>query len=154
MTDEMIARLMAAGLTKQQASSVTAETLVSLFMPNDGKMLMREAQLRVAEMQKTVDALRRDYEELKSRINGISNAILAIQTAQEQYGDITDEKAKNVLALYAALLTMNEKHGVSATVSAESAGYIMYAYLDGQARRDYAKWTEKERGQANQRPTF
>ena len=33
-------------------------------------------------------------------------------------------------------------------------GYIMYAYLDGQARRDYAKWTEKERGQANQRPTF
>lgn len=144
MTDEMIMRLMAAGLTKQQASSVTAETLVSLFMPNDGKMLMREAQLRVAEMQKTVDALRRDYQELKERIGRISDTLLAVQDAQEKHGEIQDEKAKNVIALYAALLAMNEKRGVSATASAESAGYIVYAYLDGQARRDYGKWADKE----------
>ncbi len=144
MTNEMITRLMAAGLTKQQASSVTAETLVSLFMPNDGKMLMREAQLRVAEMQKTVDDLRMDYEELKERISRISDTLLVVQDAQEKHGEIQDEKAKNVIALYATLLAMNEKRGVSVTVSAESAGYIVYAYLGGQARRDYGKWAEKE----------
>lgn len=43
MTEDLIRRLMAVGLTKQQASSVTAETLVKLFMPNDGKVLIREA---------------------------------------------------------------------------------------------------------------
>ena len=36
MTDELVRRLMAAGLTKQQANSVTAETLVNLFMNDDG----------------------------------------------------------------------------------------------------------------------
>ena len=42
MTDELIRRLIAAGLNKQQATSVTAETLVKLFMPEDGKMLLEE----------------------------------------------------------------------------------------------------------------
>jgi len=40
MTDELIRRLIAAGLNKQQATSVTAETLVNLFMPGDGKMAL------------------------------------------------------------------------------------------------------------------
>ena len=53
MTNDMISRLMAAGLTKQQATSVTAEALVNLFMPDDGKILMREAQGRVKEMECT-----------------------------------------------------------------------------------------------------
>ena len=47
MTDEMIKRLIAAGLSKQQASSVTAETLVNLFMNDDGRTLIREAQRQV-----------------------------------------------------------------------------------------------------------
>ena len=44
MTDELIRRLIAAGLNKQQATSVTAETFVKLFMPEDGKMLLEEAR--------------------------------------------------------------------------------------------------------------
>lgn len=40
MTEELIRRLIAAGLNKQKATSVTAETLVKLFMPEDGKMLL------------------------------------------------------------------------------------------------------------------
>ena len=47
MTEDLIRRLIAAGLSKQQASSVTAETLVNLFMPDDGKMLIREAKGQV-----------------------------------------------------------------------------------------------------------
>jgi len=37
MTDELIRRLIAAGLTKQQATSVTAETLVKLFIARGWK---------------------------------------------------------------------------------------------------------------------
>jgi hypothetical protein len=33
-------------------------------------------------------------------------------------------------------MTMNEKKGVPAADSAASIGYIMYAYLGGQAKRD------------------
>jgi hypothetical protein len=67
MTEDLIRRLIAAGLTKQQASSVTAETLVNLFMPDDGKMLIREAQLQVEEMKQMVSSLRAEYEGLKKK---------------------------------------------------------------------------------------
>ena len=40
MTDDLIRQLMAAGLTKQQATSVTTEKLIQVFMKEDGKILV------------------------------------------------------------------------------------------------------------------
>ena len=136
MTDELVRRLMAAGLTKQQANSVTAETLVNLFMNDDGKTLIAEARRQVAEMSKTVRLLTKDYEELKAKIDSIAGTLTTINEAQEQYGSVTDEKAKNIIALYAALLSMNRKAGSSGPDSVINAGYILYAYLGGQAKRE------------------
>ena len=83
MTEDLIRRLVAAGLTKQQASSVTAETLVNLFMPDDGKVLIREVQGQVAEMRQLVNDLRKEYAELKRKIEGLSDTLLAISEAQK-----------------------------------------------------------------------
>ena len=105
-------------------------------MPDDGKILLKEAHGRVKEMETTVDSLRKDYYDLKKRIEGVSNMLLSITQAQEQYGAVTDPKAQNIVALYGVLMTMNEKKGVPAADSATSIGYIMYAYLGGQAKRD------------------
>ena len=136
MTDELVRRLMAAGLTKQQANSVTAETLVNLFMNDDGKTLITEARRQVAEMSKTVRLLTKDYEDLKAKIDSIAGTLITINEAQEQYGSVSDEKAKNIIALYAALLSMNRKAGSSGPDSVINAGYILYAYLGGQAKRE------------------
>ena len=62
---------------------------------------------------------------------------MSIQKAQTEYGAITENKAKNTLALYASILALNEKIHVNPDKSAESAGYILYAYLGGQAKREY-----------------
>ena len=43
---------------------------------------------------------------------------------------------KNIIALYAALLSMNRKAGSSGPDSVINAGYILYAYLGGQAKRE------------------
>ena len=136
MTDDLIRRLISAGLTKQQASSTTAETLVRLFMPEDGKMLIREAKQQVAEMQATVEALRKEYDDLSAKIKQISDNVLAAIDAQKEFGSITDEKARNAIALYSALLGMNQRAGADGMEAVRNAGYIMYAYLGGQARRD------------------
>ncbi len=136
MTDDLIRRLIAAGLTKQQASSTTAETLVRFFMPEDGKMLIREAKQQVAEMQATVEALRKEYDDLSAKIKQISDNVLAAIDAQKEFGSITDEKARNAIALYSALLGMNQRAGADGMEAVRNAGYIMYAYLGGQARRD------------------
>ena len=144
MTDDLIRRLIAAGLTKQQASSTTAETLVRLFMPEDGKMLIREAKQQVAEMQATVASLRDEYNDLTVKIKHLSDNVLAAIEAQKEFGSITDEKARNAVALYSALLGMNQRAGADGTEAVRNAGYVMYAYLGGQARRDITYTRELE----------
>lgn len=136
MTNELVQRLMTAGLTKQQATSVTAETLTNLFMPNDGKILLAEAHRQVADMRRVVNSLRHEYNQLLSDMKQVSKVILGISEAQNEFGSISDERAKNVLALYGALLAMNEKIGCSGKISVENAGYIIYAFLGGQAKRE------------------
>ena len=105
-------------------------------MPEDGKMLIREAKQQVAEMQATVKALRKEYDDLSAKIKQISDNVLAAIDAQKEFGSITDEKARNAIALYSALLGMNQRAGADGMEAVRNAGYIMYAYLGGQARRD------------------
>ena len=62
--------------------------------------------------------------------------IAVITEAQREHGAITDEKARNVVALYAALIGMSEKAGADATEAVRNAGYMLYAYLGGQAKRE------------------
>ena len=143
MTKDLIERLIAAGLTKQQASSVTAETLVNLFMNDDGKTLIREAQQQVSEMHALIKKLRVEYDDLVKKINTVSAVILSVSEAQSEYGLVTDEKAKNIVALYAALLSMNAKAGADGADSVKNAGYILYAYLGGQAKREVSYISEE-----------
>lgn len=58
MTQELMDLLIAEGLTKAQASSVTAETVIKVCMPDDGKMLMKEAHHQVEKMQDMVQSLK------------------------------------------------------------------------------------------------
>ena len=136
MTEELILQLIAAGLSKQQARSVVAEKITNYYMSDEGKVLIAEAKRQVDEMRSILDGLKHDYYELKQTMQNVSEAILGIREAQEQYGEITDDKAKNVIALYAALLSINQKAGASPTESVTNAGYTIYAYLGGQARRE------------------
>ena len=142
MTNDLIKQLMAAGLNKQQATSATAETLVRLFMNEDGKILIKEAQHQVSEMQTLVNGLRGEYKELLQKISAVSDTLLAITEAQKEHGEITDDRAKNVVALYGALLSMNERAGADATDSVRNAGYVVYAYLGGQAKREITYLSE------------
>lgn len=144
MTDDLVRQLMAAGLNKQQATSVTAETLVRLFMNDDGKTLIKEAQRQVAEMQTLVKNLKTDYDNLVHRFHEVSEMLLAVTDAQKEHGAISDEKAKNVVALYGALLAMNEKAGADPSDSVKNAGYVVYAYLGGQAKREVTYTSELE----------
>jgi hypothetical protein len=113
-------------------------------MPEDGKMLLEEARRQVSEMQRTVNQLKMDYGELKKKIESVSDTLLAISEAQKDHGEVTEEKAKNLIALYGALLTMNEKCGAEGPEAVNNASYVAYAYLGGQAKREQIFVTEKE----------
>ncbi len=142
MTDDLVRQLMAAGLSKQQASSVTVETLVRLFMKEDGKILIKEAQRQVAEMQALVDGLKSEYDGLMQQFHELSETLLSVTEAQKEHGTITDDRAKNVVALYGALLSMNERAGAEPADAVRNAGYVVYAYLGGQAKREITYTSE------------
>jgi len=145
MTKDLLCLLMASGLSKQQATSVTAETLVELFTKEDGKILIAEAQRQVSEMRAIIDELHNEYDDLMEKLSAISDTFVAIKKAQEEYGEVTDEKAREVVSLYGALLTMNERMGADANESIKNAGYIIYAFLGGQARRGGVYISEQAR---------
>lgn len=137
ITEEMKKQLMvAAGLTKQQVNNATADAIVNYLMNAEEKVLIQEAQRQVKEMQSLVISLRKEYRELKEKIEAVAGTLLDIAKAQEEHGALTDERARNVLVFYAALLKMNERTGAKSSENVESAGYVTYAYLGGQAKRD------------------
>lgn len=107
MTEELIRQLIAAGLTKQQASSVTAETLTQLYMKDDGKILIAEAKRQVQEMKVVLNNLKHDYHELKKEMKKVSDTLLALTEAQDNYGEVTGEKAKNVMYQYKEIQDMS-----------------------------------------------
>ena len=144
MTEEMVRFLMGAGLSKTQATSVTAETAVRVLMQDEGKALIKEAERQVQETRQLVDRLKQEYRALAQKIESVSRTLDGIVSAQEEYGRVDDEKAKNVVALYAALLSMNEKIGTPPEKAAESVGHILYAYLGGQAKREITYVTSED----------
>lgn len=144
LSNELKEQLMDAGLTKQQATSATAEAVANALMSADEKTLVAEAKHQVEEMRGIFNELRENYFTLRDEISDVSKMLLAIADAQSKHGAVTDEKARNVIALYAALLEMNEEAHGSPTEAINNAGYIVYAYLGGQARRENTTIIKKD----------
>ena len=94
-------------------------------------------------MKALVDKLKGEYNELKGRLDNLSSTLHAVSEAQEQHGAVTDEKARNIIALYGTLLAMSQKAGADAEDAVRNASYILYAYLGGQARRDITYVTDQ-----------
>ena len=52
-----------------------------------------------------------------------------LDKAQKEFGIITDEKAKNAISLYSALINISKRAGATGTDAVTNAGYVTYAYL-------------------------
>lgn len=117
------------GLTNQQIDSSAVQKCIEALMPDECSLLVAEAERQVSEMKKMLFDLQKQY-------RGLADTILEIRKAQIEYGSITDNRAQNALALYASLMAINQKVGVMPEQSSESVGYILYAYLGGQAKRE------------------
>jgi len=129
MTEEMMKKLMAAGLNKAQASSQTAETLVNLFMDKDAKILIEEARAQVNQMKAEVFALKSMGNSMVSTIENAAGTIKAIAEAQNEYGTVCDERAKNAVSLYGTIVHIGKQAGANPSNAVLQAGYIVYAYL-------------------------
>lgn len=150
MSEEFItATAMKYGLQKQQiASTKGAQAVYKELVGNNNEALIdralaEEAKREIAEirnmrmkMEKFFFNIQRDYEQLAKKINSASSVIDAIKESQDDYGTVGSDKGKDLLSLYAALMSLNQKMRIDPNESAKQVGYMMYAYLGGQAKRE------------------
>ncbi len=141
MTQELTEKLIAAGLTKLQASSVAAKTTAAVLLEQDGGELLAEANRQIAAAKKIVFDMQLKQHEIDAKLKEVSDTLTAVVKAEKEYGGFTDERARNAIALYAAILWMQPKTDWKKDMSDQivaNAGYVVYAYLGGQAKREYA----------------
>ena len=137
LSPQLQKKLMDAGLSKVQAQSATAKICSEVFMPDDCKVLVEEAWLQAKAANNLVNDLSDKHEKIRSRIDAIAGTITEIANAKSEYGiESFDERAKNALCMYSAILDMNKKIGVTGDASVDAASYCVYAYLGGQAKRE------------------
>lgn len=136
LDEKIIQTLVAAGLTEQQAKTKTAEVLLNMNTPDVMTVAVKNAEIQLANINEAAHKAMAKLDDIKYQTREMSEVIKGAVEAQDKYGEVTDEKAKTVIALYGALLEMGRKLGCDCDRNLESAGYIMYAFLGGQAKRD------------------
>lgn len=107
------------------------------------RILLEEAGL-VQIVREEVQRLARVNDEMVKEMKSVSSVIKDVSDAQKDYGTVTDERAKNALALYCSIVSAScalkkdnnpFRDALDFNEIVKSAGYITYAYLGGQARR-------------------
>ncbi len=136
MTKEMHDKLRAAGLNGSQINSKTADQVIQILMNDGEKALIREAENYVFEMREELGKIRRDYQKTQDKIGEMSETFYGVVEAEKEHGSVTEDRAKNVIALYGQLINMAIKAGASPGDAVSNAGYVLYAYLGGQAKRE------------------
>ena len=133
--DEIVRILMQSGLTRQQAGSAAAKEVVKLFA-KDNNIGIEALNAQIDEMRKDIINYRMEIINLKSANNKAEELLSRIDAVNDLSDDLTDERAKNALLLYSALIQIGSKKGADIDKIIENAGYIVYAYLGGQAKRE------------------
>lgn len=135
LSEETKQLLIASGLSRQQAESKTAEICAEIFMADDDKAMIAEAREQLRMINSQVQEVASEYHRVKEEIKAVGNAVEAIIAAENEYGKVEDSKAKDAIAVYAALLKMNDAiDDASGDQKIRGASYVVYALLGGEAR--------------------
>lgn len=118
-----------AGLSKQQTDSATFRETVDWFLSQSG-----EKELKV-EMQRQVQESREQVRKMGKLYDDTLKKVQPLLDVSESSEGLSDERAKNAIALYAGLLNIIDKrfyNKVDADKTVNSLSYILWAYLGGQ----------------------
>lgn len=88
---------------------------------------MTKAELALREQQKEQERNDQAKNELERRLNLRSDIILKAIGSVE----ITNDNVRNAVLLYRSLLETSELYSVDKEIAARSAGFAVYAFLNG-----------------------
>ncbi len=117
------------GLSKQQTESATFKKTIDWLLSQSGENdLKKEIERQVCEAREQVLKMGRLYDDTLKKVQPLLDV-------HENSEGLSDERAKNAIALYAGLLNIIDKrfhNKVDADKTVNSLSYILWAYLGGQ----------------------
>ena len=122
------------GMTKSQASTASVHNAIDILLRNDACFELVKTILD--DIREKARNGERKLGEIEERFSAISNSIQPILDSQDEFGEITDARARNALTLYASILRLNKDIKTSSDVSVNTAGYVLYAYLNGEQKNN------------------
>ena len=145
----IIEKLREMGLTKSQIESTTCQKVIEAMMPEDMAAMLDHFRTTMNNIMKKSDEkavdVYRTYMELEHKVQTMADSVA--QTTSELAK--MDDRAMSAFVLYSSILkaslSIRDKanhfsNGSMDELNVEvvkTAGYIVYAYLGGQARRIY-----------------
>lgn len=141
LTDEMKKELLEAGIHKNaiEHPNRTLQSVLRAHLPEKGELMLREAEAWLSQVEECAQDMREQAACTKRKCAEIQadvEMVKAFRESGEKFGTITDERARNALALFAQILSIAKGAGADAEDAVTNAGYAVYAYLGGQAKRE------------------
>lgn len=144
ISDELKHKLRDAGLNDYQLKNKYVDIVCDTFMKMSDRELTEEAIRQVNELAKVTDALRDQYRNIRGKVNEGLGQIKAIMDAENKHGECTDDEAKNLVSLYAQLVSIGENTCDNGDKAVECASYVAYAYIMG--KNNSLKGMDEQKG--------
>lgn len=148
------------GLAPNQISSSVFQKIMAAHTDELNEMAILNAGAALDEMREAANnitqnatALRQRIHEYERKIETLGETLQPIIDAAQEYGSVTSEKARDALALYAALLKLNRATTTDGVKAVEGASYVVYAFLGGQATRSTV-YTSTNKQKPDKRDTW
>lgn len=116
----------------------STEPLIDRVLTEEAKSEILRLRRKQDDADEWLKKKQDEYVGLEEMVKGTAATVRLIAEAQQENGTVSSERAKDTLALYGAILAMNQKIGCTPSENVTTTGYVMYAYLGGQAKRDYS----------------
>ena len=138
VSQEMIERLLSAGLTRSQATSKTAEVITDLYAENAG-LALSEAKRQIEELEQMALQTRRKVNEAAYRNEAVVERVDALLTQIEELNktgtEMETERARDCIRSFEFMMRLAASYKCDMDEALHS--FMIYAMLGGQATRVY-----------------
>ena len=132
--------LYARNVSKQQADSSVAQAITEIFESKLPTEMIRELAMQFNEIEKqtmqSIAVFQQRANQIDAKLKALDDTAAFIKDCESENEALMDDKAKSAIALYSAVIRRSLDYKADSEMAVQNAGYIVYAYLGGQAKRD------------------
>lgn len=142
-SEELTSALKAKGFSIQKINQSIVPAITEIYAENSG-ILLAEMRKQIEDLSKVAYEANNNFLRLNAVSEKADKLIADMQDAFDVQGQLIQDKAKDTLLMFVTMLKVCKQYGVDMDDAVSNMGYILYAMLGGQARRESTVFTEQQ----------